>query len=639
MSKHKAPHLFDREPPHSVEAERAVLGAILINPAAAATASAILPTTNNGDSGPFYVPAHQQIYNATMALHADGQPPELVTVIEHLRATGQLDLCGGVAAVAELSDAAHTSANIEHYARIVAESWRTRETIAAASQLQTALYSADYAAADKARTDLATLNNNPVCAGARFETLPADFLTAFLPPQETLFDNMFPIGYVSTLIGPPGLGKSWFVLMAATALSTGAHLSDVLIPSKRIPQRVVYLTVEDKLDVCQRRIQSICRWHGLTAADAALVCQNLHLYCVPSFSAARIVDGVIVPTKDLAWFAREVATFYPAAIFLDPAANLIGALNENDNAHITAFMALIRSTMPVTTATVIVHHTAKTDAESQSGRGASAWTGSARQSVAMRRLIDKERDLFQDKAYIHLAVITRKTNLGQDQDEPFYFRRILDDDSKNHDGRGGDHCGGVLVDARIQHANQAISTATNYKIASVLPRILPDFEADGGVTLLELRGKSEHTARKATAARLRQALSDACGTVVTVRNIAQPIKDLLEDGTLGTLTDSDHRQVLKVLKTSQTGPPEQHRNKPDRVPVRDTGTPGVYPTDIYTPERSGLANARTNASVPVLRYQGGDSFDLPGVGKNTPTWSDDDNAEPTPDEEEDIPFD
>ena len=119
--------LFDREPPHNVEAERSVLGAMLINPQAVGLAVEIL---GEGGTDTFYVPSHQHIYDAAVALYRRSTPADLVTVTEELSRRGLLEEAGGVTAVADLAGASPTSANIEHYAKIVLNAALTRRLIA-----------------------------------------------------------------------------------------------------------------------------------------------------------------------------------------------------------------------------------------------------------------------------------------------------------------------------------------------------------------------------------------------------------------------------------------------------------------------------------------------------------------------------
>ena len=71
--------LARRVPPHSVEAERAVLAGLILRPSAMGQ---IAPMLHPED---FYLPAHQTLYAAALGLHTDNRPVDLVTLAEHLR--------------------------------------------------------------------------------------------------------------------------------------------------------------------------------------------------------------------------------------------------------------------------------------------------------------------------------------------------------------------------------------------------------------------------------------------------------------------------------------------------------------------------------------------------------------------------
>lgn len=102
--------------PHSLEAERAVLAAILVenDQMDAAQQVNLLPDQ-------FYRDAHQRIYRALQALTERRTALDLVTVIEELRRAGDLDEAGGPAYVASLIDGVPRSMNLPHYVAIVQE--------------------------------------------------------------------------------------------------------------------------------------------------------------------------------------------------------------------------------------------------------------------------------------------------------------------------------------------------------------------------------------------------------------------------------------------------------------------------------------------------------------------------------------
>ncbi|MCZ6462052.1 MAG: hypothetical protein O6705_07460, partial [Actinobacteria bacterium] len=94
-------------PPHSVEAEESVLGAVLLS---AEAANIALEKLHGED---FYRPAHQQVFEAVQALFDENEPIDAVTVSEALRRDGSLELMGGIDFLTRLLDAVPVTSNIE----------------------------------------------------------------------------------------------------------------------------------------------------------------------------------------------------------------------------------------------------------------------------------------------------------------------------------------------------------------------------------------------------------------------------------------------------------------------------------------------------------------------------------------------
>lgn len=113
----------------SLEAERAVVGAVLLDRQALAV---VMDVVTPGD---FDAEAHVRILTAVVALQDRGQPPDLVLLAEELRNRGHLDKVGGPAYLAELMDSSPSAANVAHYARIVKEKAVTRGIIEAAQRI------------------------------------------------------------------------------------------------------------------------------------------------------------------------------------------------------------------------------------------------------------------------------------------------------------------------------------------------------------------------------------------------------------------------------------------------------------------------------------------------------------------------
>ncbi len=102
-------------PPHSVDAERAVLGAILTDHRVLPRIVSIL------EPAAFYNAANRRIYETMLSMFERNIPIDLVSLVEELRRQGALESVGGATYIADLSMQVATAANVEYYARIVQE--------------------------------------------------------------------------------------------------------------------------------------------------------------------------------------------------------------------------------------------------------------------------------------------------------------------------------------------------------------------------------------------------------------------------------------------------------------------------------------------------------------------------------------
>ncbi len=117
--------------PHEPEAERAVLGAMLLDP------TALLMVLEKVREEEFYVEAHRIIFGACEALHSRGQAVDLLTVTNHLREQGLLERVGGAAYLSSVIDALPDVANAVHYGEIVHDKSVKRRLISAAQRILT----------------------------------------------------------------------------------------------------------------------------------------------------------------------------------------------------------------------------------------------------------------------------------------------------------------------------------------------------------------------------------------------------------------------------------------------------------------------------------------------------------------------
>lgn len=123
--------------PQSVEAEEAVLGAILENPAALGRVVESLKPES------FYKPAHRIIYDAMLNMFRKNEPIDIVTISEYLRNREELEQAGGRAYINDLAINVVTTTNIEYYAKIVQEKEIKRALINAGSEIVSMSYESE----------------------------------------------------------------------------------------------------------------------------------------------------------------------------------------------------------------------------------------------------------------------------------------------------------------------------------------------------------------------------------------------------------------------------------------------------------------------------------------------------------------
>src|SRR5918996_6297676 len=119
----------NRIPPHNLDAEQSVLGAMLESREAIANVVEILRTEH------FYKPAHSEIYETILSLHARGDVPDAITVADELARRGTLESIGGKPYIFGLLEAYPTASSASHYARIVEEHATLRRLVEAGNEV------------------------------------------------------------------------------------------------------------------------------------------------------------------------------------------------------------------------------------------------------------------------------------------------------------------------------------------------------------------------------------------------------------------------------------------------------------------------------------------------------------------------
>ncbi len=124
-------------PPHNLEAEQSVLGAILLSDRAMYR----LVIDDGLRPDHFYRERHRAVYRAMLDLYGRAEPVDAITVTEHLRQAGELDQLGGPSTVQALVGVAEAPGNVRHYAQIVRDNSLLRRLLSTAYEIQASVTS------------------------------------------------------------------------------------------------------------------------------------------------------------------------------------------------------------------------------------------------------------------------------------------------------------------------------------------------------------------------------------------------------------------------------------------------------------------------------------------------------------------
>ncbi|HET9442866.1 MAG TPA: replicative DNA helicase [Acidimicrobiales bacterium] len=257
-----------RVPPHNLQAEESLLGAMLLSKDAIAQATELCSADD------FYKPAHGHVFEAVQSLYGQGAPADPVTVADELRRAGLLDAIGGPAVLTDLQGATPAISNAGHYARIVEELALLRRLIGVAGEIAEIGYSMPDdvgAAVDEAESMVFDVAQRRVTDSvADLRTL----LSASLDRLAALYDRGdaiigTPTGYLDlderlsglqpsslVIVGArPGSGKTAFALGAAAHAAVESHLPVLFFSLEmshdEVTQRL--LSSEAKVDATRLR--------------------------------------------------------------------------------------------------------------------------------------------------------------------------------------------------------------------------------------------------------------------------------------------------------------------------------------------------------------------------------------------------
>ena len=304
----------ERIPPHNLEAEESVLGAMLLSTEAVADVLEILKADD------FYRSANGQIFDVIRGLFARGEPADAITIVEELRRKDLLEQVGGHLYVHDLLERTPAPSAASSYARIVAQAALLRRLIRAAADIMEVGYSQPEdpeRAADEAEQriyEVARREERDQVASLR--ELVDDALEALEKSQnrqsalagistgfrdlDGLLSGLQP-GNLIVLAARPGIGKSAFVTNLArnVAVDAGTSVAMFSLEMSRweIGMRLLCAEARVPWDSIRNRRVTSEDWGRISAAAS-------HLHAAP----LTIVDAGNITLVDIRAKARRLAS-------------------------------------------------------------------------------------------------------------------------------------------------------------------------------------------------------------------------------------------------------------------------------------------------------------------------------------------
>ena len=296
---------LDRIPPQNLEAEQAVLGAILLD------SDALITVTERISADDFYRTAHQHIFNAMLELAHENEPVDLITLTARLADKKQLEDIGGVSYLSQLANAVPTAANVDYYAQIVEDKSLLRRLIRTATQIVSDGYAGEddvsqlLGEAEKRILEIANRKSNSGFVSIRdvlmdvFERI--EFLynhkggTTGIPSGFPDLDRMTSGFQRSDLIivaARPSVGKTAFSLNIAQNVGVRAKetvaIFSLEMGAAQLVQRMI--CAEANVDATRLRTGALegDDWEKLTMAIGTLSEANIYIDDTPSITVAEI---------------------------------------------------------------------------------------------------------------------------------------------------------------------------------------------------------------------------------------------------------------------------------------------------------------------------------------------------------------
>jgi len=361
--------------PHNPDAERSILGAILVAGLSDAmhAAHAVAQAAEILHSGDFFDARHERLFRRMIGMVSAAKPIDTVTLLDDLQSTGELEEAGGAIYLSTLTDGMPNVTNIEQYAHIVLKKSRLRQAIHVAERIQTLAFD------DKADPEdvLSGLSDTVKNLGSGPQGRPAhlganghlaypyvDFMAAQFPLPEQLVEvlndkgevigGLIPAGGTVMIFSMPHHLKSYFTTALALACTTEGRKLGRLQVKK--PVRTMLVQMEDPPGELQWRIQKLTNPNDFDSSN---------FYVIPRWDHKGNRIEVKFPNEETVRMMRsEIEHFKPTLVIFDVVRRMTNAdLNSpKESASFLEDIDKLREA-PSNPTMVLVHHENRKEAD------------------------------------------------------------------------------------------------------------------------------------------------------------------------------------------------------------------------------------------------------------------------------------